>query len=279
MAFATPRLPLRWRARPSSKSACTRRYRATPRCNTSAAAIILDCDGVIVESEEIHRLAYNDCWEANSLGFEWSAEFYEQLQNTVGGGKEKMAWYFDRENNWPVEPALREEYLKQLHKQKTQLYVERVARGVPARRGVIRLIDEALQNNVKIAVASAANGDAVRAVLTGALGKERVDRFATILAGDDVKNKKPAPDIYVDTVARLNMDKKQCVVIEDSLVGMKAGIAAGLKVVVTYTDYTRDQDFTGADLVIPSMGEIGDDFVLTLDELFPNLVRVGEKRL
>ncbi len=275
MAFATF-APLATRTTRDARAACGGRRiaRVGIRCSAAAAAaLILDCDGVIVESEEIHRLAYNDCWEANSLGFEWSAEFYEQLQNTVGGGKEKMAWYFDREDNWPVPPAERAEYLRTLHKQKTERYVQRVTAGVPPRRGVARLIDEALARGVAIGVASAANGDAVRAVLRGALGN-RVDRFDTILAGDDVKNKKPAPDIYLQTVGRLGVPKDKCVVVEDSLVGMKAALAAGLRVVVTYTDYTKDQDFTGAHLVLPSMGEVGDEHVLTIDSLFPHLAAV-----
>lgn len=283
MAFVSSPIPLRSTRRPQSfckrTTIITPRYHQQIRCNTPSvtpapAALILDCDGVIVESEEIHRLAYNDCWAANSLDFEWSAQFYEQLQNTVGGGKEKMAWYFDRENNWPVSPSERSEYLRRLHREKTALYIERVTKGVTPRRGVTRLIDSALNRGIAVAVASAANGDAVRAVLRGSLGDERVDQFATILAGDDVKNKKPAPDIYLETVKRLGVEKSNCVVIEDSLVGLNAAIAANIRVFITYTDYTRDQDFKGAELILPTMGEYGDDQqLLTIDLLFPHLTK------
>ena len=85
---------------------------------------------------------------------------------------------------------------------------------------VIRLIDEPPKKNVWIAMASAANGDAIWAVLKGPFGYEWVKRFATILEGS-CKNKKPAPVIYVNTAAWLNMDDNQRVVVEDSQIGMR----------------------------------------------------------
>ena len=61
---------------------------------------------------------------------------------TRSGGKQSIACYFNqKENSWSVESALSKEYRKLLHKQKTQLYVGRVSRGVPSRLGVIKSID------------------------------------------------------------------------------------------------------------------------------------------
>lgn len=252
------------------------RWRASA---SSPGALILDCDGVIVESEEIHRLAYNDCWNKNELGFEWSTEFYERLQNTVGGGKEKMLWYFDEFSAWPysMKAATKDEkweYVRLLHFEKTKMYVERVSAGIPARTGIVRIIHDALERGVKVAVASAANGDAVRAVLTGALGKDTVDRFTVILAGDDVERKKPAPDIYLKAREMVGVPKEECCVIEDSLVGMKAAVAADLRVVITYTDYTKDEDFKEADLVLESLGDVDmtdNAKIVTLEQLLPHL--------
>lgn len=66
-------------------------------------ALIFDCDGVILESEDLHRQAYNDaftffnvrCPSSSSDGpLDWDVEFYDVLQNRIGGGKPKMRWYF-----------------------------------------------------------------------------------------------------------------------------------------------------------------------------------------
>ncbi|XP_043710637.1 uncharacterized protein LOC122659603 [Telopea speciosissima] len=71
-------------------------------------ALIFDCDGVILESEHLHREAYNDafahfnvrCPSFASETLNWDPEFYDELQNQIGGGKPKMRRYF-KENGWP----------------------------------------------------------------------------------------------------------------------------------------------------------------------------------
>ena len=62
-------------------------------------ALLFDCDGVILETEEFHRLAYNAAFEAAKLTIDgepvnWSVEYYDVLQNTIGGGKPKMFFHF-----------------------------------------------------------------------------------------------------------------------------------------------------------------------------------------
>eukprot|EP00252_Welwitschia_mirabilis_P019956 TRINITY_DN476_c0_g1_i6.p1 TRINITY_DN476_c0_g1~~TRINITY_DN476_c0_g1_i6.p1 ORF type:complete len:181 (-),score=29.75 TRINITY_DN476_c0_g1_i6:1096-1638(-) len=76
-------------------------------------ALIFDCDGVILESEHLHRNAYNEtfahfnvCCLPSSPPVVWDAEFYDQLQNQIGGGKPKMRWYFNT-NGWPSSTLFR----------------------------------------------------------------------------------------------------------------------------------------------------------------------------
>jgi len=76
-----------------------RRPRAV-RCRASGPemkALIFDCDGVILESEELHRVAYNAAFahfdvKIDGQTVEWSPKYYDMLSNTVGGGKAKMRW-------------------------------------------------------------------------------------------------------------------------------------------------------------------------------------------
>lgn len=260
----------RWRPRP-----------ARVHASAAPAALILDCDGVIVESEELHRVAYNETWDANNLGFNWSREEYAAMQNSVGGGKEKLLWYLDSRNAWPdsfdrENGSARVEFVTKLHKDKTTRYVARAERGVPARPGVIRLVDSAFERGVAIAVASAASRPSVEAVLRGALGKHRVDRLACLLAGDDVARKKPHPDIYLAARERVDVPPERCVVVEDSLVGVRAAVAARLRVIVTHTEYTADQDFADAAAVFPNLGEQGDEHLVTVDSLFPHLAALAQ---
>ena len=73
--------------------------------------LLFDCDGVIIETESIHLLAYNEAWKRNGLvnpetkeDVFWSVEYYDMLQNKVGGGKNKMRYFFDETSGgvWPT---------------------------------------------------------------------------------------------------------------------------------------------------------------------------------
>lgn len=249
----------------------------------SQKALVFDCDGVIVESEELHRLSYNQCWEEENLGFTWSYEFYEMLQNSVGGGKEKMRWYFNK-YGWPdgqptddtTVSEKRETFISHLHKRKTEMYKALILNGeAKARPGVLRLMDEAIERGLKLAICSAANAEAVRLVLDRLVGKERLSKFDVILAGDVVKKKKPDPMIYNVAREKLGVAAKDCVVIEDSQIGLLAGLAAGMKVVITHTSYTAKQKFSGAAAIYTGLGDEDEENIVTVDSLFPELATAG----
>lgn len=252
---------------------------AAPSGVSSECALIFDCDGVIVESEELHRLSYNECWAAENLGFEWSYEFYEKLQNSIGGGKEKMRWYFNN-YGWPDGKAAdsddvkdeRETFISHLHARKTEMYQRLIHEGkAKVRPGVLRLMDEAYARGLKLAICSAANAKAVHLVLDMLVGEERLKKFDVILAGDDVKQKKPDPLIYNVARERLGVKAEDCVVVEDSQIGLQAGLGADMKVVITHTPYTATQQFNGATAVFPNLGEDGTADMVTVDVLFPEL--------
>lgn len=270
------------RSRPQSRrpSTCASfpNYVAPQASLASQKALIFDCDGVIVESEELHRISYNQCWEAEKLGFEWDTAFYEMLQNSIGGGKEKMRWYFNK-YGWPDgQPAdvaslveSREALISHLHKEKTRMYKDLILSGdAKVRPGVLRLMDEAAARGLKLAICSAANAEAVHLVLDQLVGQERLAKFDLILAGDVVQKKKPDPMIYNVAREKLGVAVEDCVVIEDSQIGLQAGVDAGMKVVITHTPYTASQEFIGAMAVYPALEQENGDMV-TVDSLFPEL--------
>lgn len=248
----------------------------------SQKALIFDCDGVIVESEELHRVSYNQTWDAENLGFTWDYDFYGMLQNSIGGGREKMRWYFNN-YGWPDaspadSPTLAEEreaLLTHLVTRKFELYSDLIKNGeANIRPGVLRLMDEAADRGLRLAICSAANAKSVALVLDRLVGEERLKKFDLILAGDVVQKKKPDPMIYNLARERLGVRKEDCVVIEDSQIGLQAGIGANMKVVITHTPYTADQSFEGAAAIFPNLGEEGKDgdIIVSVDTLFPELV-------
>ncbi len=101
-------------------------------------------------------------------------------------------------------------------------------------------------------------------MLRRAVGPDTSARFTTILAGDIVARKKPAPDIYRLAAERLGVAPTDSVVIEDSANGLRAAATAGMPCVVTVSDYTRDEDFLAAGLVLTCLGDPGGEECLVL---------------
>lgn len=222
-------------------------------------ALILDCDGVLADTErDGHRPAFNATFEHFGLPVRWSVAEYGRLLR-IGGGKERMRTLltapFLAEAGLPRDPALLDEHVARWHRYKTGVYTAIIERGdVPARPGIRRLAAQAARGGWMLAVASTSAEPAVRAVLERAVGRELAGRFE-VFAGDVVPRKKPAPDIYLLAVDRLGADPASSVVVEDSGNGLAAALAAGLTCVVTTSGYTGEDDFTGAALVVSSLGE------------------------
>ena len=234
-------------------------------------ALIFDCDGVIIETEELHRLAYNAAFKAADLTIDgkpvdWSVEYYDVLQNTVGGGNGKMFFHFRNttgafpmsgDKRAPTTPEEEQALVDALQAHKTELYKDLIVEKAVPRPGVIELMDEALADpKIAVGVCSASTKEAVTKVLDVALGPERRDKLNVCILGDDVSKLKPDPMIYNTAANRLNIDHSKCVVIEDSMIGLRAAKGAGMKCLITYTSSTEGEDFygEGADAKVPELG-------------------------
>lgn len=227
--------------------------------------MLFDCDGVLVDTEaEGHRVAFNEAFKKKGLDHvEWTLEKYGKLLE-IGGGKERMNAFFSQQGSlepWASvsDPEERKAYLKELHELKTDIFNQLIESGkLPVRPGVIRLINEAIDANVKVAVCSTSNERAVSNIVKVLLG-DKIAAKMRVFAGDVVPKKKPAPDIYNLAAKELGVSPARCVVIEDSKIGLAAGKAAGMRVVVTESYYTKGEDFSGADAVFDCIGDEGSE--------------------
>ncbi len=218
-------------------------------------ALIFDCDGVLADTErDGHRVAFNRAFAEKGYGIEWDVELYGKLLE-VAGGKERMRHYFDN-NGWPADVTDKEALIKELHRLKTDLFMQIIESGeLPLRPGVARLVDEAIAANVTLAICSTSNERAVNLVAERLLGPERKARFSEILAGDVVSRKKPDPEIYNLASQRLGAEPSECIVVEDSRNGLLAAKAAGMRCLVTTNGYTKNEDFDEADLIVCELGD------------------------
>ena len=229
-------------------------------------ALIFDCDGVLVDTErDGHRVAFNKAFAKYGLDIEWDVALYGELLK-ISGGKERMRHYFD-ETGWPPGASDKDEFIRELHRLKTDLFMQIIESGeLPLRPGVARLVDEAASDGITLAVCSTANERAVNLVVEKLLGLERKAKFAAILAGDVVSKKKPDPEVYLLAKERLGLQGDDCMVIEDSRNGLLAAKAAGMYCVITTNGYTAGEDFTEADAIFPELGE-APNVRLTLKDL------------
>ena len=232
-------------------------------------ALIFDCDGVIAETEaDGHRVAFNKVFAEEGLGVEWDIDTYgEKLK--IAGGKERMKTIIYAAD-FTKDVDDNEEYIKKLHKRKTDIYMEMIERGeLPGREGVKRLVEEAHAHGIKLAIGSTSNERGVNLLAKTILGEEAYGYFDVILAGDVVKMKKPDPEIYLLAAEKLSVKPEDCCVVEDTGNGVQAAKAAGMKCLVTKSEYSKDEEFPEADLVVDSLGE-GENAVTieTLEELF-----------
>ena len=221
-------------------------------------AFIFDVDGTLADTErDGHRVAFNQAFEQFGLDWHWDEEVYGDLLS-VTGGKERMNFYVQKYDKPEQHRDDLQALIKELHARKTENYVALLNQNaIPLRPGVVRLLKEARQAGIRLAIATTTTPQNVTSLLENSLGAESLNWFEVIGAGDIVPHKKPAADIYDYVLDKMALDAADCVAFEDSLNGIKASHGAALKTIVTYNGYTQQDDFSGALLVLDQMGDAG----------------------
>lgn len=214
-------------------------------------ALIFDVDGTLAETEEAHRAAFNQTFLAWGLGWVWSQEAYGALLKTTGG-KERIRAFQARLPEGAH--RLTDAEIATLHQQKTAAYGGILAAGgLSLRPGVADLITAARERGLKLAVATTTNTPNVEALCQCCWGQPATQVFDHIAAGDMVERKKPAPDVFQLALEQLGLPAAACLAFEDSRNGVLSARRAGLRVLVTPSGYTDQDDFHDADWVIPDL--------------------------
>jgi HAD superfamily hydrolase (TIGR01509 family) len=219
-------------------------------------ALIFDVDGTLADTErDGHRVAFNQAFQSANLDWNWSVELYGELL-AITGGKERIRHYLDKYNPNFEAPTDLKAFIAGLHAAKTEHYCTMLAEGrIPLRTGAERLIKEAREAGLRLAIATTTTMPNVTVLLEHTLGKESLDWFDIIAAGDIVPAKKPAPDIYIHVLEKMGWAPEECLALEDSENGLLSAAQADLKTIITINDYTRNHRFEGAALVLDCFGE------------------------
>jgi len=223
---------------------------------TQLKAVIFDVDGTLAETErDGHRVAFNLAFLDAGLDWDWDEELYGKLL-AVTGGKERIRYFLsDFKTDFEYEGDL-SSFIASLHAEKTKHYVKLLeSNAIALRPGVVRLIDEIRKSGLRLAIATTTTPENVTALVSNTLGKDALEWFDCIAAGDIVPAKKPAPDIFDYCLQQLKLNAEQCIVFEDSANGVRSSCGANIATIVTLNDYTKEDDFSGAISVVDHLGE------------------------
>ena len=209
-------------------------------------ALIFDVDGTLAETEEAHREAFNAVFAREGLGWNWSVERYRELLR-VTGGKERIARFLAEEGL--TSPP---ERIAALHGMKNEAYMQIVrSGGAPLRPGIAEIVGDARAAGLKLAICTTTSRVNIETLLDVAFGPEGRAMFPVLVTGEDVRAKKPDPEAYRLTLARLALPPSRCLALEDSRNGVEAAVAAGVRVIVSPSLYTSQETFPGAAAILP----------------------------
>ena len=201
-------------------------------------AVIFDMDGVLVETEEYYfnrRMAFLK--EKNIEPLSKKMEDYIGLDN-------KSIW--DRLlGDVPLREDLYEEYVSFRENNPTEFQVL-------LRKDVPDVFERLTESGVRIAIASSSERPDIERMLDQCSLHKYIDCY---LSGEDCRKTKPDPEVYLKTLNELALPKEECVVVEDSTVGIQAAKGAGL-FVFAMDPGTHSMDQSGADRKINSLSEI-----------------------
>jgi HAD superfamily hydrolase (TIGR01509 family) len=217
-------------------------------------ALLWDVDGTIAETErDGHRVAFNLAFEACGLPWRWDVERYGELLR-VTGGRERLLHDMATRGDAPVLVQERKALAERIHQRKNALYAELVAAGdTPLRPGVVELMQACRDQGVRMGIATTTSRSNVEALLGKHLGAAWASWFGVIVCGEDVRHKKPDPEVYDLALSRLGIDALQALAIEDSPGGVAAARAAHVPVVVTRSAYFQDDTVEGAIAIGPGL--------------------------
>jgi HAD superfamily hydrolase (TIGR01509 family) len=214
--------------------------------------VIFDMDGVIVDTEPVHRYAYYKQFE------ELNIEVTEAMYTSFTG--------FSTRNTFQT---LKEQFqltheVEDLIQRKRSIFNDAFdTKGdLELLEGVRTLIEDLHQNGIQLILASSASKVTIDRVFTR-FGLH--DFFTHIVSGEDFPKSKPHPAIFEHAASLSIAPKENCIVIEDSTNGVKAAKSAGIYCVGYISEHSKDQHLDEADLVINHFKELTTEVIRTLN--------------
>lgn len=205
-------------------------------------AVIFDMDGVLLDTEPLYTAATNEVLGEFGKVFDWSLKLELMGRNPIESARRLLTTL-----DVPLTP---EQFLKREHP-----ILEELFRRAPAMSGARELVSALANRNYKLAIATSSS----RRLFEIKSGNHSwFSIFDAVVCGDhrEVKSFKPAPDIFLVAARELGARAERCLVVEDSLAGVEAARAAGMRVVALPDPAVDSARYEAADLVVRSHDQL-----------------------
>ena len=160
------------------------------------SAVLFDADGTIAETEDFHRISFNESFKEFGLSWYWDEAIYKELIN-VGGGKERITYHINRA--WPemLEYKNLNKYITSILQTKNDIFSDYMKESkIKPRPGILRLLKELKEKNIRTGLVSSASQKNLNDLFINGLNINPNDLFDVIAHGETTANKKPSPEIY-----------------------------------------------------------------------------------
>ncbi|MGC1471319.1 MAG: HAD-IA family hydrolase [Psychroserpens sp.] len=204
--------------------------------------------GVVAETSEIQRQAYNQALKESHVDWVWTPEIYRKLLQRSGGQ--------DRINMLAVATGkdFSKSEIEKIHARKTELACATIVKErIAPRPGLVNLIAEAKVSGAKVAWVTTTGHKNTNAILEASAGKLKKSDFDHIFHRDEAPKGKPSPDIYNAALKHFGVKAHECIAIEDSLNSLLASRTANIFTVVTLGAYHDENLDNIADLTLASL--------------------------
>lgn len=206
-------------------------------------AVLFDLDGVIVDSELLHVKALD--LTCRHFGF---VLLPEDIVRFKGVTEEQAARHFINDNKLT---ALK---IAEFIAYKSKLYTQSITQELELIEGAVDFIKFCRASGWRIGLTTSALPENVESVLQKF---QLASCFEAVVSGGEVTHSKPHPEPYLKTAKKLDIEPQHCLVIEDSVNGVRSGKSAGCRVIGITTTFAADElHAAGADLVVNSFADI-----------------------
>lgn len=214
-----------------------------PRISRFIDAVIFDLDGVILDSEPLHVQASNAA--LNEFGVKLTIE-----QNAPFMGLNERDYWQKLIEYFAIDAL--PEYLAD---RKKQAYIRiLLEEDLIAYPDVVKFVNLCKDENLKLAIASSSSHQEIEIILKKL---SLIEKFDVIVSSEDISRGKPSPDIFLLASEKLGVPPEKCLVIEDSVNGIKAAKDAGMKVIAYRAPIRSDKaDLSVNDFNKLSLGQL-----------------------